>query len=92
MAHEDKHINAYLSVVDDSKGDLQRSIYSAAQSIMPRFVKSRDDIDGVIEAMNAQLQSHPDLVLVKQKINAAQEIRNKQIDKIESGADLKSCK
>ena len=59
---------------------------------MPRFVKSRDDIDGVIEAMNAQLQSHPDLVLVKQKINAAQEIRNKQIDKIESGADLKSCK
>ena len=77
---------------DDSKGDLQRSIYRAAQSIMPRFVKSRDDIDGVIEAMNAQLQSHPDLVLVKQKINAAQEIRNKQIDKIESGADLKSCK
>ncbi|MBQ7289961.1 MAG: hypothetical protein IJW84_03660 [Alphaproteobacteria bacterium] len=92
VAHEDKHINAYLLVVDDFKGDLQRSIYSAAQSIMPRFVKSRDDIDGVIEAMNDQLQSHPDLVLVKQKINAAQEIRNKQIDKIESGADLKSCK
>lgn len=92
LAHEDKHINAYLSVVDDFKGDLQRSIYSAAQSIMPQFVKSRDDIDAVIELMNVQLQSHPDLVLVKQKIHAAQEIKNKQIDKIESGADLKNCK
>ena len=62
LAHEDKHINAYLSVVDDFKGDLQRSIYSAAQSVMPQFVKSRDDIDAVIELMNVQLQSHPDLV------------------------------
>lgn len=92
LAHEDKHIKAYLSVMDDFRADVQKSVYSAAQSIMPRFVKSRDDIGAVVEMMNNELQTHPDLVLVKQKIHAAQEIRNKQIDKVESGADLKSCK
>lgn len=92
LAHEDKHIKAYLSVMDDFRADVQKSVYSAAQSIMPRFVKSRDDIGAVVEIMNNELQTHPDLVLVKQKIGAAQEIRNKQIDKVESGADLKSCK
>lgn len=92
LAHEDKHIKAYLSVMDDFRADVQKSVYSAAQSIMPRFVKSRDDVGAVVEMMNNELQTHPDLVLVKQKIGAAQEIRNKQIDKVESGADLKSCK
>ena len=92
LAHEDKHIKAYLSVMDDFRADVQKSVYSAAQSIMPRFVKSRDDVGAVVEMMNNELQAHPDLVLVKQKIGAAQEIRNKQIDKVESGADLKSCK
>lgn len=92
LAHEDKHIKAYLSVMDDFRADVQKSVYSAAQSIMPRFVKSHDGVGAVVEMMNSQLQSHPDLVLVKQKIGAAQEIRNKQIDKVESGADLKSCK
>lgn len=92
LVHEDKHIKAYLSVMDDFRADVQKSVYSAAQSIMPRFVKSRNDVGAVVEMMNNELQAHPDLVLVKQKIGAAQEIRNKQIDKVESGADLKSCK
>ena len=69
LAHEDKHIKTYLSVIDDFKGDLQKSIYSAAQSIMPQFVRSRDDVDKVIELMNGQLQAHPDLVLIKQNLS-----------------------
>ncbi len=92
LSHEDGHIKTYLSVVDDFKGDLQKSIYSAAQSIMPQFVLSRDNVGRVIENMNNKLQSHPDVVLVKQKIHAAQEIKNKQYDRGESGEELKKCK
>lgn len=91
LAHEDKHIKTYLSVVDEFKGDFQKSVYNAAQSIMPRFVKTHQEIASVVEDMNNQLQVHPDLVLVKQKIHAAEEIRNKQIDREETGADLKKC-
>lgn len=92
LEHEDKHIKTYLSVIDDFKGELQKSVYSAAQSVMPRFVKSRDMVDVVVDDMNRQLQSHPDVVLVKQKIFADVEIKNKQIDRMESGAELKKCK
>ncbi|MFQ6703328.1 MAG: hypothetical protein ACLRFO_03985 [Alphaproteobacteria bacterium] len=91
LEHEDKHIKTYLSVIDDFKGELQKSVYSAAQSVMPRFVKSRDMVDVVVDDMNRQLQSHPDVVLVKQKIFADVEIKNKQIDRMESGAELKKC-
>lgn len=92
LEHEDKHIKTYLSVIDDFKGELQKSVYSAAQSVMPRFVKSRDMVDVVVDDMNRQLQSHPDVVLVKQKIFADVEIKNKQIDRMESGEELKKCK
>jgi hypothetical protein len=92
LAHEDKHIKTYLSVIDDFKGELQKSVYSAAQSVMPQFVKSRDMVDSVVDDMNMQLQLHPDVVLVKQKIFADVEIKNKQIDRMESGEELKKCK
>ena len=41
--------------------------------------------------MNQELQSHPELVLIKQKIKAAEEIRNKKIDQNDDGSDLKKC-
>ena len=91
LAHEDKHIKTYLSVVDEFKGEFQKSVYSAAQSIMPRFVKTKQDAARAVEDMNNELQSHPDLVLVKQKIYAAEEIKNKQIDREETGEELKKC-
>ena len=91
LAHEDKHINAYLSVIDDFKPDLQKALFEAADSVMPIFVKDKQDIDIVINAMNDKLQSHPDLVIVKQKIKAAEEIRNKKIDANENNMDLKNC-
>ena len=92
LSHEDKHVKTYLAVVDDFKGNLQKSVYGAAQSVMPIFVKSRDMVDVVLDDMNRQLQSHPDVVLVKQKIFADVEIRNKQIDRMETGDELKKCK
>ena len=40
---------------------------------------------------NMEFQKHPEIILLKQKIKAAQEIRNKQIDQNESGAELDKC-
>ncbi len=91
LLHEDEHIRTYLSVIDDYKKELQNSIFSAADSIMPIFVRSSDDIDAAINELNAELQAHPDLILVKQKIKAAEEIRNKKIDQMDTGESLKKC-
>lgn len=91
LLHEDEHIRTYLSVIDDYKKELQNSIFSAADSIMPIFVRSSDDIDAAINELNAELQAHPDLILVKQKIKAAEEIRNKKIDQMDTGDSLKKC-
>lgn len=91
LSHEELHIKTYLGVIDDFKADLLNSIYNAAQSVMPRLVKSYNDIDSVIIQMHNELQNHPEVVLVKQKIHAAQEIRNKQIDSDENNKDIKKC-
>lgn len=91
LAHEEKHLNTYLSVMDDFMVDLHKSVFAAADSVMPVFVESKDDFDDVIDKMNKELQNHPDLVLVKQKIKAAEEIRNKQIDQEEDYQELNKC-
>lgn len=91
LNHEDKHINAYLSVIDDMLSDVKNSVFNAANSVMPVFINSRDDIDSVIENMNFKMRLHPELVLMKQKIKAAEEIRNKRIDQNEDNSELKMC-
>ena len=89
--HENKHIDAYLSVVDDYKKELHDSLYSAANSIMPIFVKKQSDINTVVDKLNDDLQNHPDIILVIQKIHAAEEIKNKTIDQHEDYSELKKC-
>ena len=91
LNHENWHIDAYLSVIDDNKYELYDAIYSAADSIMPIFVKSQKDADGALEKMNTELQTHPDVVLAIQKIHADEEIKNKNIDKQEDYSELKKC-
>ncbi len=83
LAHEAEHIKAYLSVIDDFQNDLKNSVYSAANSIMPIYVLSENDIGSAIDDLNLKLQMHPDLVLMKQKISAAEEIRNAKVDEDE---------
>lgn len=80
LEHEGEHIHAYLSVIDDFQDDLKNSVYSAANSIIPIYVKNENDIKTAIDDLNAKLQMHPDLILVKQKISAAEELRNAKID------------
>lgn len=91
LSHEDEHIRAYLSVMDDNRKDLQDSIYRAANSITPIFVRNVSDIDAAINELNAELQAHPDLILAKQKIKAAEEIRNKRVDQHDTGQTLRKC-
>ena len=91
LSHEDEHIRAYLSVIDDNRKDLQDSIYRAANSITPIFVRNASDIDAAINELNAELQAHPDLILAKQKIKAAEEIRNKRVDQHDTGQTLRKC-
>ncbi len=91
LAHEDGHIRAYLSVIDDFADELKTSVYAAADSITPIFVKSSSDISAAVDELNAELQAHPDLILIKQKINAAQEIRNKRVDQNDTGETLRRC-
>jgi len=91
LNHEYKHVNAYLSVTDDLNFDIKNSVFNASDSIMPVFVKDSGDIDFIIENMNIEIRNHPEIILMKQKINAAQEIRNKRVDLDEDNHELKEC-
>jgi len=92
LAHEGDHITAYLSVIDDFQDDLKKSVYSAANSILPIYVTTEDGIRNAIDDLNTKLQNHPELILVKQKISAAEELRNKKVDEKNKQYDeLKKC-
>ncbi len=91
LNHEKKHIAAYMSVMDDMKKDIKVAIADAADFVMPVFVPYGGNFAKVIDGMNMELRAHPNLILMKQRIQAAQEIRNNQIDIHENGADLTNC-
>lgn len=91
LMHEDQHIREYLSVIDDYKQSLHNALYSAADSVMPIFVNDASDVELAVEELNNKIQSFPELILVKQKIKADEEIRNKRIDKTNNSTMLKKC-
>jgi hypothetical protein len=91
LDHENQHIDAYLSVIEDYKKDLHESLYSAANSIMPVFVQGQSDVVKIVDVLNDKLQKHPDIVLTIQKIHADEEIKNKVIDEHEDYSELKKC-
>ena len=91
LQHEDEHIRAYLSLIDDNKDLFKNSVKNAAISINPIFVKNEQDIEMAIDKLNNELQNHPDIILLKQQIRADEEIRNKRVDLNDSGETLKKC-
>lgn len=91
LQHEDQHIRAYLSVIEDNQNLIEQSIKSAAKSITPIFVKNESEIESAVDKLNEQLQNHPDIILLKQHIKADEEIRNKYIDLNDTGETLKQC-
>ena len=91
LSHEDEHIRAYLSVIDDNEKLLKQSIESAVNSMVPVFVKNESDIESAIDKLNEQIQNHPDIILLKQQLKADEEIRNKYVDENDNGERLKKC-
>jgi len=91
LQHEDEHIRAYLSLIEDNKDLFKKSIKNAADSIRPIFVKNEQDIEFAIDKLNVELQNHPDIILLKQQIRADEEIRNKHVDLNDTGETLKKC-
>lgn len=91
LQHEDEHIRAYLSVIEDNQDLLKKSIKSAADSVVPIFVNDVKDIESAVDKLNYELQNHPDIILLKQRIKAEEEIRNKYVDINNNGEMLKKC-
>ncbi len=91
LQHEDEHIRAYLSVIEDNQDLLKKSIKSAADSVVPIFVRDTKDIESAVDKLNYELQNHPDIILLKQRIKAEEEIRNKYVDINNTGEMLKKC-
>jgi hypothetical protein len=91
LEHEDEHIAAHLAALDGEFENIKKSIQIAADSIMPAFAKSLDGVNAALDKMQEELQSHPDIVLMKQKLNAEQEIRNKKIDEHDDGKRIREC-
>ena len=91
LQHEDEHIRAYLSIMEDNQDLLKQSVMSAADSITPIFVKNQQDIESAIDNINEKIQNHPDIILLKQHIKADEEIRNKHVDQNNDNATLKKC-
>lgn len=91
LSHEDEHIRAYLSVIEDNENLLKQSISLAANSITPIFVRNQNEIESAIDKLNEEIQTHPEIILLKQHLKADEEIRNKHVDLNDSGETLKKC-
>lgn len=91
LKHEEKHIDAYLSILKDMEPDIKNSIFNAMNSMMPMYAPDFESIDSLVDELYKKIEKHPELVLLNQKISAAQEIRNKRIDQDENNYELKRC-
>ena len=91
LQHEDEHIRAYLSIIDDNQNLIKQSLKFAADSIVPVFIKNEKDMEFALDKLNNELQNHPDIILLKQQIKADEEIRNKHVDLNDNGETLKNC-
>lgn len=89
--HENEHIDAHLSVINDGKKSINRALYGAANNVLPIFAASESDIERAMDDMERRLQDQPQLKLLRQKLNAEQEIKNKKIDLNDKGERIRQC-
>jgi hypothetical protein len=91
LKHEEKHIDAYLSILKDLEPDIKNSVFNAIDSVMPIYAKDIQTADLLLDELYKKIENHPELVLLDKKIDAAQEIRNRRIDQEEDNHELKAC-
>lgn len=92
LAHENKHVKTYLDTMRDNKDMIYNAVGSASNSLIPIFVKMENEIDAAFDKLNNELQSHPEIILINQKIGADQEVKNKALDADSNNDYLKQCK
>ena len=78
--HENDHIKAHLSVIDDSMTDIKQAIKDASNNILPIFITDSSKIDSAMNELEYNFQNQPQIILMRKKLNAEQEIRNKKVD------------
>ncbi len=91
LEHEDEHIRAHLAVISNNESEIKRAVSSAANSIVPIFFKTQNDADSALDEFNADIQNNPEIILLKQKLKAEEEIRNKKVDQNEDSHRLDKC-
>jgi len=89
--HEDEHVRAHLSVIEDGKKDIKQGLIDAADSVLPVFAETEKDFDRAMEEMEGELEARPEVKLLRQKLAAEQEIRNKKIDLGDKGRRIRAC-
>jgi carboxypeptidase C (cathepsin A) len=89
--HEYEHINAHLSVIDDEKEEIRQTVSDAANSVMPIFIEDKKDLDTAMNDLEKSLQGQPQIGLMRKKIYAEQEIRNKKVDINDRGERIQKC-
>lgn len=92
LDHENEHVSAYIKAFDDESENAKKAIRLAADSIMPVFVPSLDGVSAALDKMQQEFQSHPEIILMKQKLDASQEILNKKVDERDDGKRINMCK
>jgi phosphoglycerate-specific signal transduction histidine kinase len=92
LDHENEHVSSYIKAFDNESENVKKAIHLAADSIMPIFVPSLDGVNDALDEMQQELQSHPEIILMKQKLDAQQEILNKKVDERDDGKRINFCK
>lgn len=91
LNHEDEHIKAYISIIEESKNKIEKSIFSAANSITPIFIKDESELEKTFDFFNLKIITHPDIILMKRFIKTEEEIRNKKVDFNDPEIRIKKC-
>jgi hypothetical protein len=91
LEHEHEHVNAHIAAFDSMREDIKKSISAAADSIVPALIKDEKSVDAVLDKMQRDIQENPDIILIKQKLQAEQEIRNKKIDQADDNIKINNC-
>ena len=91
LNHEDEHIKAYLSIIEEGKNKIEKSIFSAANSITPIFIENENELEKTFDFFNLKIATHPDIILMKRFIKAEEEIRNKKVDINDPEIRIKNC-
>ncbi|MCL2369439.1 MAG: hypothetical protein FWC83_02070 [Alphaproteobacteria bacterium] len=92
MNHEQEHIRANLSVMQNMSEEWRRALELASNSVMPIFVPAAQSPDHADEVFIRAIQSHPSIVLVRQRTESEKDFRNRQVDMRDDHRRLRACR